>query len=145
MNYNVYNIYPLIELSSGVKIHLQSIHLSHTYGGLLCGSPSEHVNDSIISEINENQEVTYFIIKPRVTMLSEDEFFGRNFAQDKAKTIPLLPPVKVHALFESYEEKDSSFLNIAWFQDDFTVTTPSFIRKKIKDIDWYQYACELSL
>ncbi len=41
MNYSIYNLYPTIVLSLGINIHLQSISLSHTYGGLLCGTPSE--------------------------------------------------------------------------------------------------------
>ncbi len=145
MNHSIYNLYPAIVLSSGINIHLQSVSLSHTYGGLLCGTPREQMNDNIISEIKEGFEMDGFVIMPNVTMVSEDDFFGEGSTYDNNKTVPLLPAVKVEALFECYEGDDSTFLNIIWFQDDFSVTITSSIERAIQDIDWYRYACEYSL
>ena len=120
---------------SGIKIYLQSISLSHTYAGLMCGSPSEQINDIIISETKEGFKVDGFVIMPNVTMVSEDDFFGKSSACDNNKIVPLLPAVKAEALFECYEGEDSTYLNIVWFQDDFSVTIPSSIERAIQDMD----------
>ncbi len=145
MNHNIYNLYPDIILSSGTKIHLQSISLSHTYGGLLCGTPSEQMNDNVISEMKESFEMDGFVIMPNVTMVSEDDFFGEGSTCDNNKTVPLLPAVKVKALFECYDGDESTFLHVIWFQDDFLITMPTYIENAIQDIDWYRYASEFSL
>ena len=144
MNYNIYNLYPKMILSSGIKIYLQRISLSHTYGGLMCGTPSEQMNDSIISEIKKEFDADCFVIEPDITIVSEDDFFDKD-SGNNSKTIPLFPAVKVRALFECYEGDDSTFLNIVWFQDNFSVTMPGSIEKTIRDMDWYRYACEFSL
>lgn len=143
MNYNIYNLYPAMRLVSGINIHLQNICLSHTYSGLLCGVPNEIINNEILHDINEIFNESIFVIEPEVTMISENEFFGRDNTQDDTKIIPLLEPVKVHALFECYEGNYCSFLNIVWFQDDFSITIPGAIKKKIKEIDWYRYSSRL--
>ncbi len=145
MNHNIYNQYPAIVLSSGINIHLQGISLSHTYGGLMCGTPSEHINDNIISEIREKFEKACYIIKPRVNMLSEYDFFDKGDHYRKEKTILLLPVVKVETLFECYNGDESTFLHIVWFQDDFSVTISSFMENAIQNIDWNCYARKFSL
>ena len=145
MKHNIYNLYPVMILSSGIKIYLQSISLSHTYGGLMCGSPSEQINVTIISEIKEGFEMDGFVIMPNVTIVSEDDFFGKSSACNEHKRVPLFPAVKVEALFECYEGEDGIYLNIVWFQDDFSTAIPSSIERAIQDIDWYRYACEYSL
>ena len=145
MNHSIYNLYPAIVLSSGITIHLQNISLSHTYGGLMCGTPSEQMNDNIISEIKEGFEMDGFVIMPNVTMVSEDDFFGEGSTCDNNKIVLLLPAVKVEALFECYEGEESTFLKVVWFQDDFSVAIPSSIEREIQDMDWDHYACEYSL
>ncbi len=137
MNHNIYNLYPVIVLLSETKIHLQSISLSHAYVGLMCGIPNEQINDNIVAEMKEGFEMACFIIKPNVTMISEDDFFGRDALYRKDKTIPLLPPVKVQALFECYEGEESTFLNIMWFQNELSVQIPI---EEIIVIDWSHYA-----
>ena len=77
MNHSIYNLYPAITVRSGADIHLQSISISHTYGGLLCGTPNEKMNDNIIVEAREDLEKAYYVIKPKVTMLSEYDFFDK--------------------------------------------------------------------
>ena len=145
MKHSIYNLYPAISLRSGANIHLQSISLSHTYGGLLCGTPNEQMNDNIISEAREDLEEACFIIKPKVTMQSEYDFFAKGDHYSKEKTVPLLPAVKVEALYECYEGDECTRLHIVWFQDAFLVTMPSSIKDAIQDIDWYRYACEFSV
>ncbi|MCK5536159.1 MAG: hypothetical protein KAI79_04985 [Bacteroidales bacterium] len=145
MNHNIYNLHPAIVLSSGINIHLQSISLSHTYGGLLCNTPSEQINNNVISEIREKFEKACFIIKPRINMISEYDFFDKGDHYSKEKTIPLLSAVKVEALFECYKDEESTFLNIIWFQDGFSETISSSIENKIQDIDWHRYAKKFSL
>ena len=145
MSLDIYNRYPAMILSSGIKIHLQSISLSHTYAGLMCGAPSEQINDMIVSEIKEGFETDGLVIEPDITKVSEDDFFGKNSDCDEERNIPLLPAVKAEALFECYDEEDSTYLNIVWFQDDFSTMTPSHIRRAIQDIEWDRYACEYSL
>lgn len=145
MNHCIYNLYPAISLRSGINIHLQSIALSYTYGGLMCGTPSEQINDNIITEIREEFKRACFIIKPKITMVSEDDFFSKGDHYSKEKTIPLLPVVKVESLLECYEGDKGSLLNIVWFQDEFSTTVPMHIENAIQDIDWYRYASEFSL
>jgi hypothetical protein len=145
MNCNIYNRYPAMILSSGIKIYLQSISLSHTYAGLMCGSPSEQINEAVISETKEGFEMDGFVIMPDVTMVSEDDLFSKSSTCDTGKIVPLLPAVKAEALFECHEGEDSTYLNIVWFQDDFSTTMPSSIERVIRDFDWYRYACEYSL
>ncbi len=143
MSHNIYNLYPAVKLSSGRKIYLQSIIFSHTYDGLLCGSPSEQINHNILLDINEKFSEGLFIIEPKITTMSENDFFGRiNSDQDDQKQIPVLPPVKVQVLFECYDDEDLTYLNIVWFQNDFTLSIPTEI---IQNTDWDKYACEVSL
>ena len=144
MNHSIYNLYPAICLSSGINIYLQSISLSHTYGGLMCGTPSEQINENIVVEIREEFKIACFIIKPKITMVSEDNFFSKG-DYSKEKTIPLLPSVQVHALFECYDEDKSTFLHIVWFQGNFSTTVPRHIENAIQDVDWYRCAKEFSL
>jgi len=145
MNHSIYNLYPAITLRSETDIHLQSISLSHTYAGLLCGTPSEQINDNIVSEIREEFKKACYVIKPRVTMLSEYDFFDKGDHYSREKTIPLLSAVKVEALFECYDGDESTRLLIVWFQDNFSTTVPRHIEDDIQDIDWYRYACEFSV
>jgi len=145
MNHSIYNLYPAITLRSGTDIHLQSITLSHTYGGLLCGTPNEQMNDNIISEAREDLEEACFFIKPKVTMLSEYDFFDKGDHYSKENTIPLLPAVKVEALFECCDGDECTRLHIVWFQDDFSSIIPKDIESVIQNIDWYHQAREFSL
>ena len=145
MNHSIYNLHSAITLRSGTDIHLQSISLSHTYAGLLCGTPSEQINDNIIAEIREEFEKAYYVIKPRVTMLSEYNFFAKDDHYSREKTIPLLSAVKVEALFECYDGDECTRLPIVWFQNDFSTAISTYIENAIQDIDWYRYACEFSL
>lgn len=146
MKHDIYNVSPAIVLSSsGVEIYLQSISLSHAYGGLVCGTPNEQINDNIIAEAREDVAAACFIIRPTVTMVSENDFFDNVTLHTQRKTIPLLPAVKVEALFECYDGDRNTFLHIAWFQDDFSEMSLSSIENKIQDIDWHCYACGFTL
>ena len=145
MNHSIYNLYPAIKLSSGINIHLQSISLSHTYIGLQCGTPNEKMNDNIIAETRKKFEEACFIVKPKVTMLSEYDFFDKGDHYSKENTIPLLAAVKVEALFECYDGDECTNLLIVWFQNDFLTAIPRDIKNDIQDIDWYCYACEFSV
>lgn len=145
MNHSIYNLYLAITLRSETDIHLQSISLSHTYGGLLCSTPNEQINANIIAEIREEFEGACYVIKPKVTMLSEYDFFDKVDHYTKEKNVALLPAVKVTAIFECYGGEESTFLHIAWFQDDFSTAVPSCITDAIQDIDWYRHAIEFSL
>ena len=143
MSHNIYNLYPVIELSSGRKIYLQSITFSYTYHGLLCGSPSEQINHNILLDINEKFSEGLFVIEPKVTLVSENDFFGRSTTdQDNQKLIPVMPSVEAHALFECYDGEEHTYLNVVWFQDEFELTIPKDI---IQEIDWDKYASAFSL
>ncbi|MCI0501796.1 MAG: hypothetical protein L0Y61_08660 [Epsilonproteobacteria bacterium] len=146
MEHNIYHIFPALELQSGLRIYLQSISLSHTYAGLLCGSPNEHINKDILLEIHEQYPEGLFVIEPKVTMVSENDFFGRSIPNHNNKNqIPLMPPVKVEALFECYDSESTTYLNIVWFQDDFSATMATPIERLIQKLDWNSEACEFSL
>ncbi len=146
MKHNIYNLFPAISLSSGMNIYLQSISLSHPYSGLLCGSPSELINDNILLDIYEEFQEGLYVVEPDITLICENEFFGRCILnQNNLEQIPLIPLVKVHALFECYDGKSNTYLNIVWFQEDFSVTIKNTVENKIKNIDSNQYACEFSL
>lgn len=143
MSQNIYNIYPAVELSSGRKIYLQNIKFSHTYAGLLCGSPSEQINNDILLDINEEFSEGLFVIEPIITTMSENDFFGRLTSdQNDKKQIAVMPPVTVHVLFECYDDEDLTYLNVVWFQNDFLSSIPN---DTIQYIDWNKYACEFSL
>jgi len=146
MNHNIYNLYPAIKLLSGEKIYLQSISLSHTYSGLLCGSPNEHMNNDILLDIHEQYSEGLFVIEPKVALMSENDFFGRNVpGHDNKIQISLIPPVKVEVLFECYDGESTTYLNIVWFQDEFLATISTAIEGVIQKLDWNSKACEFSL
>ena len=140
---NIYNLYPLIELLSGQKIYLQEITLSHTYAGLLCGTPSASTNDEIMSSIKDAQKEGIYVINPEIVMISEDTFFEKETSSgNEQKSVPLMPPVKAIAIFEHYDGEDTSWLKIVWFQNDFSTVISDSVRERIVGIDWDQYACE---
>lgn len=56
-----------------------------------------------------------------------------------------MPPVKVEALFECYGGESTTYLNIVWFQDEFSVTIARSIESVIQKFDWNSKACEFSL
>jgi len=143
MSHNIYNLYPAVELSSGKKIYLQSITFSHTYDGLLCGSPSEQINHNIFLDINEEFPEGLFVIEPKIITICKNDFSGRmNSNQDDQKQLPVIPPVKVQALFECYDDEYFTYLNIVWFQNNFSLSIP---KEPIQNINWNEYACEFSL
>ena len=146
MDHNIYNVFPALELQSGLRIYLQSISLSHTYAGLLSGSPNEHMNKDILLDIHEQYPEGLFVIEPKVDMVSESNFFGSSVSShDNKVQIPLMPPVKVEALFECYDSKFTTYLNIVWFQDEFSSTISTSIERLIQKLDWNSKACEFSL
>lgn len=146
MNHTIYNLYPAIILLSGEKIYLQSIALSHTYSGLLCGFPDTHINNDVLLDIHEQHPEGLFVIEPKVTLMSENDFFRRSIPDhDNKIQIPLMPPVKVEALFECYDSESTTYLNIVWFQDEFSVTITTSIESVIQKLDWNSKACEFSL
>jgi len=141
VKYNIYNVFSTIHLD--VEILLQSMSFSHTYSELVCGVPTEAVNDELLANTRDTN-AGYYVIQPTITMVSSNDFF-RDTIHDDKKDIPLLPVVKVEALFECHTQFKSTYLNIIWFQDAISKGISSEIKKKIEKVDWFHYAKEFTL
>ena len=118
--------YRQIKLANGKIVTIDKFEISFTYDGLLLGTPNKEMNNRMISDIKKSYG------NEKLLMLLDDAYISEK----------LLKPIFFSALIasEPINDKegiyDGSYLNIAWFGDDFKSNTIDEMIMNLKNFDY---------
>ncbi|MFI0940509.1 hypothetical protein [Streptomyces sp. NPDC021020] len=133
-----------ITLTSRRGIYLSDLRMSATYGGLLEGVPTAHVNDHIVDYRLRHARETYpdrpvHLIPPERTETGRTGFRGR--------PVEYLPPVVCLGSFDSTEIDPAhndgwwtSLLVVVWFQQVAEVPSDTAGLPALRELAWEELA-----
>ena len=123
-----------IQLTSGRKVHLESLHIEPTYAGLLEGSPDAATNASIMKRATSRMDLVWghrrtVVIEPKIESYDFDD-----------KRHPRLPACLYTAwlISESVSRMScGSELVVVWFGPwEFDTGLGNSIQEAVKDVAW---------
>lgn len=125
------NLYEIIT-DENLTVRIDEFFQNFTYGGLLEGQPSNHVNKMILTHI-ENRAKKILELENIIFLNPE----AKNSKSSGWNSDCELPAITCIALIKSIEvfkdpKKDFSCLGIVWFQKDFMFPIEDEILEKIK-------------
>jgi hypothetical protein len=132
-----------ITLNSGRGICAKTLHVSHTYEGLLEGTPTDEWNQDLLSALLQSLPKIFgdwpiHIIPSETKRREEKSFFGRK------RIASFMPPLQFAAFFVCYQpvkpEMHASGLVIAWHEWSPTPFMSPDTRAQVEKIHWEDYA-----
>jgi hypothetical protein len=121
--------YRQIKLASGKIVTIEDFKMQFVYDGMLLGQPNKEVNGKIISNFIKSFNSN------KVYIMMDDAYV----TEDRLKPI-LFSALLVAAPVNDKEGIfDGSYLNIAWFSNDFKSST---IEKMIMNLQGFDYEKE---
>ena len=155
---DAYNTNCTLELATGRKIVLDSLHQSRTYAGLLEGTPNKKSNDMGIKwALDRARKISSFDSDPCLIEPERRDYFREpgdmdNLLEQQAdrphgfKRIPeWLPQVECIGIFSSSspareQSKNASSLIIVWYQNLFGIDDDAM--ESIRQIPWDEHAID---
>jgi len=131
--------FPEIPFPDGRRAFAAEVHIDRTYAGLLEGTPTEKLNQEILSEVPRTMHRIFgdcpVFVLPPVVQRSTRQHPVLGVVEDAT-----MPAVQVAMRFVSYEPispgRHASQLVIVWHQDTWSPEIPDFIREQLTRIDW---------
>jgi hypothetical protein len=131
-----------LKLNSGRGITAKTLHVSHTYEGLLEGTPTDEWNQSLLSDLPRRLTRIFgdwpiHIIPPGMKR-KEESFAGRK------RIASFMPPLEFAAFFICYQpvnpKMHASGLVIVWHEWSPTPFMSPDTRAQVEKIRWEDYA-----
>lgn len=121
--------YRQIKLANGKIVTIEDFKMQFVYDGILMGQPNKEVNDKIITNFIKSFNSN------KVFVIMDDAYVS----EDRLKPILFSAQLVAEPVNDKEGIYDGSYLNIAWFGDDFKSTT---IDKMIMDLQGFDYEKE---
>lgn len=121
--------YRQIKLASGKTVTIEDFKMQFVYDGMLLGQPNRGVNGKIISNFIKSFNSN------KVLMIMDDAYV----TEDRLKPILFSAQLVAEPINDSEGIFDGSYLNIAWFSNDFKSST---IEKMIMNLQGFDYEKE---
>ena len=118
--------YRQIKLANGKIVTIDDFKMRFVYDGILLGQPNKEVNDKIIANFIKS------FISNKVFMIMNDAYV----TEDRLKPILFSALLASEPINDKNEIYDGSYLNIAWFGDNFKSNTIDEMIMKLKAFDW---------
>jgi hypothetical protein len=135
-----------MKLTCGTEVFIQALYVDGTYSGLLCGHPSDELNDEMIQWAQESVQKLWntrkiHVVPPEVEVVEEE------FDEHKVK-IPWMGGNCIKVWLNSHEAQrgDGTELVVIIFTNEDIYRKPleEIIYEKIKDLDWNELSEEWS-
>jgi hypothetical protein len=142
-----------LRAASGRHCGVEALHLSETYGGMLCGLPSKEANAGIIERLKTKaarmwSERPVFVVPPQVHVEIMPECRSVPWLTESMRTAHVLPPLECIAWLTSEplrSDDAGSELVVAWFSDVISGDLQAWVQAGLHDVPWEQYARDCSL
>ena len=121
--------YRQIKLANGKIVTIEDFKMQFVYDGMLLGRPNKEVNEKIISNFIKSFNSN------KVFMIIDDAYV----TEDRLKPILFSAQLVSWPVNDKEGIYDGSYLNIAWFGDDFKNNT---IDKMIMNLNNFYYEKE---
>ena len=129
------------------EVEVKSLFQWHTYEGLLEGLPHDKLNQRILDRVEEEATglthiKSHYLVEPEQTPLEgfRDYPFGKPMSLPK-----IICVAKLKGFGTSNPEIGGiSELTLTFFQDSFAPPFDSKILDKLKELDWFSYAQDMS-
>ena len=118
--------YRQIKLANGKIVTIDDFKMRFVYDGILLGQPNKEVNDKIIANFIKSFNSN------KVFMIMNDAYV----TEDRLKPILFSALLASEPINDKNEIYDGSYLNIAWFGDNFKSNTIDEMIMKLKAFDW---------
>ncbi|MBC5836238.1 hypothetical protein G6N05_15175 [Flavobacterium sp. F372] len=125
-----------------LTVSIEEFFQYFTYGGLLEGQPSNHVNKMILTHI-ENRARKILELE-NIIILNPEPKNSESFGWDSDCELPRITCIALIKSIEVFKDlkKDFSCLGIIWFQKDFMFPIEDDILEKIKKIPFRKLCSE---
>jgi hypothetical protein len=121
--------YRQIKLASGKIVTIEDFKMQFVYDGMLLGQPNKEVNGKIISNFIKSFNSN------KVYIMMDDAYV----TEDRLKPILFSAQLVAAPVNDKEGIFDGSYLNIAWFSNDFKSST---IEKMIMNLQGFDYEKE---
>ena len=118
--------YRQIKLANGKIVTIDDFKMRFVYNGILLGQPNKEVNDKIISNFIKSFNSN------KVFMIMNDAYE----TEDRLKPILFSALLASEPINDKEGIYDGSYLNIAWFGDDFKSNTIDEMIMNLKNFDY---------
>lgn len=118
--------YRQIKLANGKVVTIEDFKMQFVYDGMLLGQPNKEVNDKIISNFIKSFNSN------KVFMIMDDGYVN----EDRLKPILFSAQLVAAPVNDKEGIYDGSYLNIAWFGDDFKSNTIDHMIMNLKNFDY---------
>lgn len=142
----------VITLNGGRTIRLYQLHQELTYEGMLAGTPSAQLNNSLVEDLEDKAKSLRSWIEPYLIQPSRRDFHTTPGDMDAIRAgsshVPeWMPAISCIGRFESFSPaRDTtcmcSSLVIAWCQESFAMPIDAEILTVIKALDWTALATD---
>ena len=122
--------YRQIKLANGKIVTIEDFKMQFVYDGILLGRPNKEVNDKIISNFIKSFNSN------KVFMIMDDAYV----TEDRLKPILFSAQLVSGPVNDKEGIYDGSYLNIAWFGDDFKNNTIDKMIMNLKNFDYEKEA-----
>jgi len=122
--------YRQIKLANGKIVRIEDFRMQFVYDGILVGQPNKEVNDKIISNFIKSFNSN------KVFMIMDDAYA----TEDRLKPILFSAQLTSEPINDTEGIFDGSYLNIAWFGDDFKSNTIDKMIMNLKNFDYEKEA-----
>ena len=118
--------YRQIKLANGKIVTIDDFKMRFVYNGILLGQPNKEVNGKIISNFIKSFNSN------KVFMIMDDAYV----TEDRLKPILFSALLASEPINDKEGIYDGSYLNIAWFGDDFKSNTIDEMIMNLKSFDY---------
>ena len=118
--------YRQIKLANGKIVTIEEFKMQFVYDGMLLGQPNKEVNGKIISNFINSFNSN------KIYMIMDDAYV----TEDRLKPILFSALLASEPINDKEGIYDGSYLNIAWFGDDFKSNTIDEMIMNLKNFDY---------